>query len=284
MKKLNLGCGSRFNVSWFNVDIKSSTEQVLEVDLTRKLPYTTNSFDIIYSSHVLEHFKLPQKDNFLSECFRILKPQGVIRLVVPDLEKIVRSYLEQLSQLSDTKVEEREYDNYDWLMLELYDQTVREQSGGMMLNFLRSPSLKNADFILQRIGDEAKNIIYSHHNTHQITTAHETKFNILNKLRALKKKLTSINVRESLIKSTIKEEDYQALQIGRFRQSGEVHQWMYDRISLERVLREAGFIDIIQRSATTSYIDHWESEYLDTNEDGSIYKPDSLYMEARKPT
>ena len=78
-------------------------------------------------------------------------------------------------------------------------------------------------------------------------------------------------------------EEYETLQIGRFRQQGEVHQWMYDRLSLQRLLEQCGFIDIVQRNASESYLPDWSSFNLDTEQDGSIYKPDSLFMEAIKP-
>jgi hypothetical protein len=42
--------------------------------------------------------------------------------------------------------------------------------------------------------------------------------------------------------------------------------------------------DIIQRSATESYLQDWVKWNLDTETDGTIYKPDSLYMEGKKPT
>ncbi|QUY40607.1 hypothetical protein [Acaryochloris marina] len=58
---------------------------------------------------------------------------------------------------------------------------------------------------------------------------------------------------------------------------------MYDRYSLARLLKECGFEQITQRSATESYIPGWSSFNLDTEADGNIYKPDSLYMEAIKP-
>ena len=78
-------------------------------------------------------------------------------------------------------------------------------------------------------------------------------------------------------------EEYETLKIGRFRQQGEVHQWMDDRFSLKCLLNECGFVDVIQRNASESYLPDWSSFNLDTEQDGSIYKPDSLFMEAIKP-
>ena len=53
--------------------------------------------------------------------------------------------------------------------------------------------------------------------------------------------------------------DREALRIGRFRLSGECHQWMYDRVSLKRLLEEAGFSGIRICSAFDSRIEEFAS-------------------------
>jgi hypothetical protein len=58
---------------------------------------------------------------------------------------------------------------------------------------------------------------------------------------------------------------------------------MYDRYSLALLLEKYGLENIIQRTAAESYIPDWASFNLDTELDGTVYKPDSLYMEAIKP-
>jgi hypothetical protein len=58
---------------------------------------------------------------------------------------------------------------------------------------------------------------------------------------------------------------------------------MYDRYSLSKLLTQCGFHQIVQRSPTDSYIPNWSQFCLDTELDGSVYKPDSLFMEAIKP-
>jgi hypothetical protein len=77
--------------------------------------------------------------------------------------------------------------------------------------------------------------------------------------------------------------DYHALVIGRFRLGGEIHQWMYDSYSLAQVLLEVGFQHPVLQSPTSSQISAWSSYNLDTEADGMVYKPNSLYMEAAKP-
>ena len=76
--------------------------------------------------------------------------------------------------------------------------------------------------------------------------------------------------------------NYDALRLGRFRQSGEVHQWMYDEMSLGELLRSTGFEGIKRRTAVESYITGWRDLGLDADIGGLVYKPDSLFMEAKK--
>lgn len=59
---------------------------------------------------------------------------------------------------------------------------------------------------------------------------------------------------------------------------------MYDSYSLAKLLKACGFQQIMQRTATQSYIPNWSDFNLDTEPDGSVYKPDSLFMEAIKPS
>ena len=81
----------------------------------------------------------------------------------------------------------------------------------------------------------------------------------------------------------LNKEDLKALEIGRFRMSGEIHKWMYDQYSLGQLLLEAGFQNPTRKTAFESDIVNWSTFHLDTDPDGSIRKPDSLFMEACKP-
>ena len=70
--------------------------------------------------------------------------------------------------------------------------------------------------------------------------------------------------------------------LGDARRRGETHQWMYDRINLPALLREAGFRDVSVVDYRTSAIPCWEEIRLDQLENGDEYIPGSLYVEAVK--
>lgn len=250
---LNLGCGQRYHPAWTNVDFTATGLDVLAHDLTQGIPFVDDTFDAVYHSHLLEHFAKDVAPMFLQECYRVLKPGGIIRVVVPDLENIARIYLMLLekSLRGDSEAQKR----YEWIMLELFDQMVRNYSGGAMLEYWRQNPMPAEDFVIARIGSEVKNVI--------------------TQLRAQPKEPEPL--------ASQPKRPCDPLAIGTFRLSGEVHQWMYDRYSLGKLLHEAGFEDIKVCRADESSIPQFNTFLLDIEADGSVRKPDSLFMEARKP-
>ncbi len=63
------------------------------VDIRKKLPLDNKSVNFVYCSHVLEHFEREETAAILKEVKRILKKNGRIRIVLPDLEKIYKKYI-----------------------------------------------------------------------------------------------------------------------------------------------------------------------------------------------
>ena len=113
--KLNLGCGSVRPESWINTD--SSLNSLLQnlpfgkvlsaglsntvydgkaqyMNLNKRWGYADDSIDIVYGSHIFEHLSFRSSRLFLSESYRTLKRNGVIRLVVPDLLQHAKHYIE----------------------------------------------------------------------------------------------------------------------------------------------------------------------------------------------
>ena len=78
--RLHFGCGSNRLPGWTNYDA--------EVDISRPLLFPDNSAEAIFCEHVLEHVALRGALSFLSECFRVLKPGGRLRIAVPSIEQI----------------------------------------------------------------------------------------------------------------------------------------------------------------------------------------------------
>ncbi len=274
MKMINLGCGKIYHSDWVNVDLISETEEVTAVDIRQTLPYPDDFFDACYSSHLLEHLKVPEASQFLQECWRILKPGGVIRIVVPDLEKMARIYLKLLDELQSGHQELEA--NYDWIMLELYDQVVRHYAGGEMKLYLTNPHLSNHDFILSRIGQEA--LSYCEGSTRQ----HSLWQKLQNKSLGWGWQKFRLFLAQTMVKLIGGKAIEQAFKEGIMRNSGEIHRWMYDSFSLQRQLAKTGFTEICVCQAENSRIPSFKDYQLDTI-NGKIRKPDSLFMEGVKP-
>ncbi len=271
---LNLGCGATFNANWTNVDFVSTGKDVIAHNLLAGVPFEPNTFEVVYHSHVLEHFPKNKAKHFIKECYRVLKPGGVIRIAIPDLERIVKNYLMYLE--ASLNNEPQAAQKYEWSMLELYDQVVRTESGGEMIAFIKDESKNCDDFLLERNGHEVQ-LIMDNLRTKEATVSEPLE--VKPKSRNLPFNIIP-RIKEKLKRWLLKE-DYALLNIAQFRNGGEIHQWMYDRYSLKLLLQSCGFTDITVVTAFTSSIPNWKMYELDGKK-GKVRKPDSLFIEAKK--
>jgi predicted SAM-dependent methyltransferase len=92
--RLELGAQKKREMAgWTTIDSNGKCDLCL--DLSRPIPLPESSVAVIYSSHVLEHFPYPKPlKNLLDECYRILVPNGVFSVAVPN----ARIYLDAYAQ------------------------------------------------------------------------------------------------------------------------------------------------------------------------------------------
>src|ERR1700683_286515 len=112
---VNVGCGLTRPAGWINTD--SSINSVVQdipyirriwrrihnstiydrrakyMDLRSRWPFGEGSVAVLYASHVFEHLSISQRKHFLGEAKRVLRIEGIIRIVVPDLERLAAVYL-----------------------------------------------------------------------------------------------------------------------------------------------------------------------------------------------
>jgi SAM-dependent methyltransferase len=267
---LNIGCGDRFDPGWTNLDVDSHFPGVLTHDARKGLPFPDGSFDVVYHSHVLEHFDAKNGAALLRECHRVLRQGGIVRVAVPDLERIAQLYLSSLENVLNGKTDWQ--GRYEWMKLEMYDQTVRERTGGAMPEFLANSSPADLEFVSERMGTEMTRIL-----TGGNQPAAQIKVSALKRLARLPK-----SAARSLFRAALGRERLSAYYLGRFRQSGEIHLCMYDRYSLGQALARAGFDGPRSVAAGDSAVPGWAEFHLDIEPDGRAYKPDSLHMEATR--
>ena len=157
MKILNLGCGNKtaaqpevVNIDW-SIYLRLRRRRVLRAiaplllnegrrerfqalpsnvlvhNLKRGIPFASDSIDIVYHSHLLEHLDRSVAPRFMQEIYRVLKPGGIQRIVVPDLEFACREYIEHLALCESNIEQEARHDDYVERILE---QCVRRESYG----------------------------------------------------------------------------------------------------------------------------------------------------------
>ncbi len=289
LKLLNVGCGRHFHADWQNVDVVSFDPAVKQHDLRQGLPGLNDEIEMVYHSHVLEHLPEEQGKRLLAECYRVLKPGGVLRVAVPDLEQIAKMYLETLQEAECGG--EAEYQRYHWMKLELIDQMTRHQSGGDMGPFMRDCPAPFEPFLQQRLGHEvsyAQDVdAKADPNVDRNTGDHNLAGNAeARNSKPPTAKSERIPWRQRwarrLVRWLLGKQAVSWLDIGQFRDSGEVHRWMYDRISLRQVCQSLGFADFKVCQADESYLANYAKFQLDSV-DGRVRKPDSLFVECRKP-
>jgi len=89
--KINLGCGKRnFGKEWIHID--GGDYDHLDFQDITKLNFKSNTVDLIYASHVIEYFDREEIVEVLQEWQRVLKPNGILRIAVPDFEVMARLY------------------------------------------------------------------------------------------------------------------------------------------------------------------------------------------------
>jgi predicted SAM-dependent methyltransferase len=94
--KIQLGSGDSPLAGFVNVDILPSASGVdVIADISKRLPIADHSVDMIYASHVLEHFPTAEVPGLLREWRRVLRDGGELLVSVPDLDTIARVLLER---------------------------------------------------------------------------------------------------------------------------------------------------------------------------------------------
>lgn len=99
--RLNIGCGPLLLDGYLNLDIEQVAEDgesFLRCDVRRGLPFPDVSVDFINASHFVEHLTLPQAVGLLVECRRVLRPDGRLRVAVPDLYVLAKAYMDRQMQ------------------------------------------------------------------------------------------------------------------------------------------------------------------------------------------
>ena len=149
---VNLGCGYRPMKGWVNVDRARGPEVQVVWNLAERLPFPDSTCSAIFSEHVIEHLSKDDAVRLLSECYRVLRPGGVLRISTPDAETYLRSYAgdgEFLRHASFPEPIETPLDRINQMMRE-YGQHLWVYDAESLMLLLRKTGFSSA--IKQRYG------------------------------------------------------------------------------------------------------------------------------------
>lgn len=275
---VNIACGDTYINNWLNFDFAPHSATVKQANLLSHLPLANNLADVVYSSHFLEHIPRDLVAGLLAECYRITKPGGYLRLVLPDWEELCNTYL-------TLRRSGGQHGQADFLLLEMLDQCVRQVSGGELGAYYAR---------LQAQAEQHQSLIdFVHLRTgHDLSPAANTDqgsrwSRLLKNPQKIRGKLVQWYVRLiiTLLPSAFRHQNVSLTTVG------EKHAWMYDFYTMEQLLIQAGFTDVKRMTASSSNISDFPFHPLDLTVNGRPDSPEyarprkgmeSMYIEAIK--
>jgi predicted SAM-dependent methyltransferase len=101
VRKLQLGAGVNVYSGWLNTDISDfkRKNEVVFLDARKPFPLPDDSFDVVFSEHMIEHMTYGDGQRCLRECHRVLRLGGRIRIATPSLDRLLPLYESDLSDL-----------------------------------------------------------------------------------------------------------------------------------------------------------------------------------------
>ena len=89
----NIACGPRPLGGFLNLDLHHLAPDVIRWDCRWDLPFADGSVAGARVEHFVEHLEAREElPAFLKACWRVLKPGGVLRVIVPDAERYLQAY------------------------------------------------------------------------------------------------------------------------------------------------------------------------------------------------
>lgn len=275
MVALNLACGVYYisNSNWVNVDWEANSSDVKQMNLSKPLRFVNEKFDLVYTSHFIEHITYLQAEMLLTECYRVLSPGGVIRIITPDFEKICREYLKQ--------IESRSLQKSEYVKFTLVDQMVRNKPGGES-GAWRALSQGDKDlkeFMSFWAGAPVSQGQSERYANGKIDSLWKKTKRALKNPRSLKRYLLWQYYK---MISLLFPEWFRNQHIA-FCRPGERHLYLFDFDSLKALMEKVGFTEIVRSAASSSISGRSDILRLDLDSHGNPRKgEESMYVEARK--
>lgn len=109
-KLLNFAAGPYPREGWINADTVPSAH--VYMDATKPLPIPDNCLDAVFSEHFLEHLDFKAGRRWMADCYRCLKPGGVLRVATPGIRQIYEMYAGSSPHVSVDMVMARHFSRF----------------------------------------------------------------------------------------------------------------------------------------------------------------------------
>ena len=228
-----------------------SDDNVRFHDIRRPWPLPSETFDVVYVGGILEHLTPAEAARAAQELARVLKPGGLARVVVPDLEESARRYLAALEACS-SNASEANVRSYRWEVIALLDQLVRTKSGGLMREAVDTGAFESEEIragrggLLRRwklISKPGRYLAYRHGSSGLGSEPSRP-------WRSIRPRDLTYGLRRWATRLVHR---------GDPRKTLEAHRWMHDRVSLQLLLEGCGFVEYAVKDFDESAIPGWES-------------------------
>ena len=108
-KKLHIGCYNHLLEGWLNCDL---TEELViayggpiyPLDARLPFPFANDTFDAVFSEHMIEHISYDEASRMLADCYRVLKPGHFIRIATPNLKCFIDLYAAKKTDLQKSYI------------------------------------------------------------------------------------------------------------------------------------------------------------------------------------
>ena len=256
------------------------------LDISKQpLNFLDNTFDAVYTYHVFEHLTLREGQQFALEIMRVLKPGGIFRISVPDLEQNCRDYLHYLEKSIKEPMDEN-FRRYKWSVLQVFEQIVRDKSGGLVLEAIRKGEY-DEEYANEWFSDVYKPFFTMGEKERRTVPTQHIEKRLSRRLKSVLTIPKSLylcfrsRIAKFMIGSFLR--DRTALPKNHPLVMKEAVRWMYDKVSLRLLVESLGFVEFKQKTFRDSDIPNWGKYDLDRSNYVDRAIDPSVYIECKKP-
>lgn len=132
IRKLQIGAGPHPLPGWLNTDLlpdlyPEQRDAMVRLDASHLFPLPDQSFDYVASEHQIEHLPVTDATSMLRECFRVLRPQGRLRIATPDLSSMLSLYF-------DDPLDEAQLHYVEWVMQRFWPDVTSSRPQPFVVN------------------------------------------------------------------------------------------------------------------------------------------------------